>query len=463
MHQSRFSWFRMTTICLALLLEGMCSSSINVQIGDIRESLGPGRIELGLIVSTFLVAYAGLLPAAGGLVDAWNRRTVFLVGVATFGVGCLLCASAVGPWMLIGGRFVQGAGAALSAPAALALITSGLPAGSTRNRAVALYGAMGAAGFSLGLVVPGFVVARYGWRVSFLMFVPVVLAVLVLTYGVRCAPTNDRRRVDLVGAAFLTVILMVALHGIGGIGTSPGWLLGAEILVVVALATGLRRRGGVVGFPAQVMRLPVVRSSCAGLAAVFAGVVSSMYVVSLGLQLRDGADAAEVGLTILPQPIAFSVLSGFGARLVTRFGPGAVMNAGMLLVAVALAHLGIAAGRLPTFAGVLPAMTLIGAGLALSYPAASIGAVDAAPADHRGTTAGLLTTWQNVGGATGIALVTALALVPEPAARTDSARGVYVSAGLVVIGGLAARILTTRSRSPLAERHLHACPARHRA
>lgn len=444
--RSGYSWLRTTIICLALLLEGMSSSSINVQVSAVRDALEPGRVELGLIASAFLLAYAGLLPVAGRLVDAWNRRTVFLLGVGLFGVGCLVCASAPAGWLLIAGRFVQGVGAALSAPAALALITADLPEGAHRNRAVALFGAMGAVGFSLGLVLPGFVVAQYGWRISFLVFVPVVLVVLAVTWTVRAAPPAERQPVDLLGSALLTGLLLVGMHTIGGIGSSPNWLLGVESVLVAALAVVLVRRGGVGGFPARVVRSPRVLACCVGLAAVFAGVLASMYIVSLGLQEQYGADAFAVGLAILPQPIAFSVLSGLGGRLVTRFGSNLVLGAGLLLTASALVYLGLAAFTLPPVAGMLPAMALVGAGLALCFPAASIGAVNAAPAEYRGTTAGLLTTWQNVGGATGLALVTALALVPEPGGDTGPVPGMYVSAAFILLGGLAALAIAVRSR-----------------
>src|SRR5690606_17793626 len=114
------------------------------------------------------------LPVAGRLTDLRDPRHVFTVGVALFGVGSVVCALATGPLLVLAGRSVQGIGAALSAPAAMVLITRG-HAERARAKAVALYGAMGAAGFSLGLVLPGLVVSTWGWRASFLVLVPIVL------------------------------------------------------------------------------------------------------------------------------------------------------------------------------------------------------------------------------------------------------------------------------------------------
>lgn len=442
------SRFQTIVICLALLLEGMSSSSINVQVAAVRDTLGVGSVGLGLVASAFLIAYAGLLPMAGRLVDAWDRRRVFLVGVALFGLGSVLCAVSVHGGMLVTGRFVQGAGAALSAPAALALITYGLPQGATRNRAVAIYGAMGAAGFSLGLVLPGFVVDAFGWRAGFAVLLPVVLVVLAVAWRVPGGTTDARQRVDLVGAALLTAALMVAVYTIGGIATQRSLVTAGQGMLLLFLVLLLARRGGVAGFPSGIVLKPRVLAACVALAAVFAGAIASYYVLSLALQELHGRGALEVGLALLPNPVAFALLAGFGARLVTRFSAERVLAGGMVLIAASIAFLAVRGLDTHPLVGMLPAQVGIGAGLALSFPAASIWAVDAAPAEFRGTTASLLTTWQNVGGATGLALVTALGVVPTLAGATEAGPGLAVCSLVVVAGGALAWLITVLAGSP---------------
>ncbi|WP_419993873.1 MFS transporter [Streptomyces boninensis] len=441
------AWWRTTVISLALLLEGMSSSSINVQVAEIAAEFRPGPALLSLVVTAFLVGYAGLLPVAGRLGDARDRRAVFLSGVALFGAGCTLCALAPGAWVVAAGRFVQGAGAALSAPAALALITAGLPAGARRNRVVALFGAMGAAGFSLGLVLPGFVVTWLGWRAGFAILLPVVLLVLAVCSRLSPAAGKAPQRVDWTGAALLTAALLLAVHAVAGTGGSAAWLVAAEFAAAGAAGAALVRRGGIDGFPAAAVRAPRVLACCVALAAVFAAVLGSMYVISLELQLGRSVDPFRVSLLILPQPVAFSLLSAYGARIVTRLGVGRALAAGMALILLALGLLAASDEGVRPAYGVLPAMVLTGAGLALCFPAATIGAVDAASEHCRATVSGVVTTWQNVGGAGGMALLTALALVPRPGAVGPAGPGMLVAAGFLLVGGAAAWLVARGRRA----------------
>ncbi|KQZ66475.1 MFS transporter [Nocardioides sp. Root151] len=442
---------RTLVVCLALFLEGMSSSAINVQIGAVEGEFAPGPVELQLIAGVFLISYAGLLPLAGQLVDRSNRRTLFHLGVVLFGLGSLACALAPAAAFLVVGRFTQGAGAALSAPAALALITAGLPEGPARNRAVTTYGAMGAVGFSTGLVVPGALVTALGWRSSFLVLVPIVLLVLAATWRIPPSVAHRSGRLDLPGALLLTVALGLALSLVSGVGSLTVGPLGAGAGVLVLLVGVLVRRGGVGGIPRSTFGRPRVLGAGLGLAAVFAGVLSSMFVLSLDLQAGGGMDAYEVGLLILPQPLAFSAASRAGAAAVGRHGPGRTLAVGMLLIATSLVLLATVT-RGPSEVRILIAMAAIGVGMALSFPAASIAAIDATPEALRGTTAGLLTTAQNVGGALGLAVVTALDVVPRE--HGDSATpGLLVAAALIVGGGLAA-VVAARTRAP---EGAHAC------
>ncbi|MBZ2197791.1 MFS transporter [Occultella gossypii] len=463
------SAFRTGVICLALLLEGMSSSSINVQIHAMASDLGLRGASVPIVVGAFLLAYAGCLPVAGRITDVWSRREVFRLGVVLFGVGCILCAVAPGAFLLVAGRLIQGAGAALSAPAALALITAGLGEGAARNRAVAIYGAMGAAGFSLGLVLPGFVVAQVGWRRSFVLLVPIVVAVLAVTARL-ATNTPAGGRVDVPGAMGLTAILILTMHALGGLGSTRVGFLAIELGLAAVVLAWLVRRGGVGDYPTAVLASRRIRAACLGLAGVYAAVLSSMLALSLGLQGQGDLDAFALGLLILPQPVAFTLTAGLGSRLVSRFGPARVMTAGAVVLAASLGYLAVVGVQPPWVATMLPAMAGIGVALGLAFPAASIAVVDAAAEVDRGTASSLLTTAQNVGGALGVAALTALALLPgtESAGAGDAAVapggpevGPALVAGIAMLGLAVAVAAAILGRSPRAARDGRAAgPAR---
>ncbi len=437
---------RTIIVCLALLLEGMSSSSINVQVHGIQAELGLGEAQLQLVVGAFLLAYAGFLPVAGRLADVASRRLVFRAGIVLFGLGCAACALATGGPMIIAGRLVQGLGAALSAPAALALITAGLGDGARRNRAVAIYGAMGAAGFSLGLALPGFVVAQLGWRASFLLMLPFVVVVLAATAGIATnAPAGGR--VDVAGAALLTGALVTAVHAIGGVGSSPPAVLAAEAIGVAVLVGALVLRGGLSGYPAGLLRHPGIVAACVAIAATYAAAVSTMFVLSLGLQVREELDAFELGLFLVPQPLAFALTAGLGSRLVSRLGAARVLAIGGLLLGGSLAAL-VATGTSPSWVtAVPPAMAGVGASLGMLFPAASIAVVDAAPQAHRGSAAGVLTAAQNVGGALGVAIMSALAVVPAAGNGVGVRPGMAIGVVMVLAGGIVVATFLARARA----------------
>lgn len=373
-----------------MLLEGLSSSSINVQTAAVRAEMAVGPFALQLVASAFLVAYAALLLPCGRLVDRTGARPVFLAGLALFGAGSALGALAPSIELLVLARVLQGGGAAMSTPAALALLTVGLAAGAERNRLVALFGAMGAVGFSAGLVLPGLLVTHAGWRSSFAVLVPVVAIVLVLTWRAPAGTVSSRR---------------------------PGW---PEVL--------------------QLLRRPGVRTGALALGGCFAGVLSSIYVLTLALQDWHGWDPFVVGLLVLPQPATFALGSPLGARCVARIGARSTIAVGLALIAASVAVLSSTGSDRPAAALVLVTMAGVGAGLALTYPAAVILAVDSSEEWLRGSAAAILTTAQNLGGSVGIALVTAMSLVPTAAAPGSLAVPLLVPAALLALTALPALI-----------------------
>ncbi|MCT9081067.1 MFS transporter [Streptomyces fulvoviolaceus] len=408
----RPTWIRLLVLCAAVLFEGMSLSGISIQLADIQRDLELPADRLQLVASAFLATYAGFLPAGGRFADRWGRRRMFRTGVAVFGAGSLAAALAQESLLLVVARAVQGLGAAATAPAAVALIVTAFPEGAARNRALGVFSAMGAAGFSLGVVLGGLLTAGTGWRGGFLLYVPLSLLVLVLA---RRLPADSGHaapgeRTGWAQPALLVAGLITTVYAVGrvGSGSIPAVAAvaaaGVSALVVFAIVQSRSRR------PLLPPGLATDRRMLAasiGLGGGFAAVTGAMFLVATALQDERGWSALDTGLGFLPQGLAVAALSTAAAGLANGRPPARPLLAGLAVLALGqLLYVTAPTGAYLT--GLLPAALLVGAGIALAYPAAALLASAAATARDQGAASGLLTTCQQAGSALGVAAVTAL-------------------------------------------------------
>ncbi|MFG2375679.1 MFS transporter [Streptomyces sp. NPDC048504] len=407
----RATWLRLLVLCTAVLFEGMSLSGINIQLADIRRDLALSPDRLQLVSSAFLAAYAGFLPAGGRFADRWGRRRMFRTGVTLFGAGSLAAALAQGPLLLVAARALQGLGAAVTAPAAVALIVTGFPEGTARNRALGVFSAMGAAGFSLGVVLGGLLTDGTGWRGGFLVYVP--LSLLVLALARRLPPDGTAVPAGRIGwaqPALLVAGLVTTVYAVGRAGTGSPTAVGAIAavgLAALALFGLVQSRSARPLLPPRLAtdRRMVAASLCLG--GGFAAITGAMFLVATDLQDERGWSPLDSGLAFLPQGLAVALLSTGAARLADRRPPSRLLLAGLaVLVLGQLAYVTVPSGTYATH--LLPAALLVGAGIAIAYPAAALLASAAAPAVDQGAASGLLTTCQQAGGALGVAAVTAL-------------------------------------------------------
>ncbi|MFD5326750.1 MFS transporter [Streptomyces sp. NPDC127092] len=409
----RRAWTALLVLCTAVLFEGMSLSAINVQLAGIRAGLSLGPDRLQLVAGAFLVAYAGLLLAGGTAADRWGGRRVFLAGVAVFGAGSLGAALAQGAFSLVAARAVQGAGAAITAPAAVSLIVASFPEGSPRNRALGVFSAMGAVGFSLGVVTGGLLTAGFGWRGGFVLYVPLTLLVLVVGGRVlkpSAAPAAARRPLPYGSALLVTGGLAALVHGVGRVGSASfaevGAVAGTGLLAVLAFLA-VQRRAASPLLPLGLVTDRRMAAACVALGGAFAGITGAMFLVATDLQDRQGLSALAAGLAFLPQGIAVGVLSTPAARLADRRPPTLLLLSGLAVITAGqLLYTTVWSGAYVTH--LLPAALLVGAGIAVAYPAAVMLAGVAATRENQGTASGTLVTCQQAGGALGVAVVTGI-------------------------------------------------------
>jgi EmrB/QacA subfamily drug resistance transporter len=454
---TKLAWGTLLVLCGALFLDALDVSMIGVALPSIRSSLGLSTSSLQWVVSAYVLGYGGFLLLGGRAADLLGRRKVFLIALAVFVVASTLGGLADDGTVLIVTRFIKGMSAAFTAPAALSIITTTFAEGPARNRALAIFTATGATGFSLGLVIGG-LLTELGWRWVF--FLPAPVALVVLVAGLRLVPRDKivrgvRKSFDITGAVTMTgamlllVFTLVEAPSAGFISVRTiGSLLGAAAILAVFIAQERRSASPLV-------RLGILRSGSLvranlGAMSLFGSWIGFQFVVTLYLQVLRGWSALETGLAIFPAGLIVAVVSPRMGTLIGRFGVTRLILAGLVsLTAGYILFLPItlessyALGMLPTF-------VLAGIGFALAFGPLNVAATAGVAAEEQGLAGGLLNTSFQFGGAVVLAIVTAVNNANTGAGAGAQAvldgfhAAIYVSVAAALVGIVA---MTRRRRA----------------
>jgi MFS family permease len=418
-------WGLLAVLCGVLFLDGLDVSMVGMALPSIDSDLGLTTSQLQWIVSGYVLGYGGFLLLGGRASDLLGRRRVLLIALAVFTVASALGGVVSDGTLLVITRFLKGVSAAFTAPAGLSIITTRFAEGPERNRALSIYTATGASGFSLGLVAGG-LLTELGWRWTFLLPVPVALVLLAL--GPRYLPRDrvervGRRSFDIPGALTLTAGMLLLVRTIVE-APDQGWGA-AETIVGFGLAPALlaafvaiERRA-----TAPLVRLGILRSAPLlranlGMMALFGAYVGFQFVITLYLQATNGWSPVETALAFLPAGILVAVGSPRLGPLVDRYGPARVIAAGATASLLGYA-LVLRLDTLPDYAGVLlPTVLLIGIGFMLLFPTLNIQATSGVENHEQGLASGLVQTSFQVGGAIGLAIVTAV-VAAQAGSSTD--------------------------------------------
>jgi EmrB/QacA subfamily drug resistance transporter len=436
-------------------------SIVNVALPSIQRELGFSTSSVQWIVTGYAITFGGFLILGGRAADLFGRRRMFSVGLLLFSVASLAGGLAHDPVLLVSSRVVQGVGAAIVAPAALSLITTGFAQGPARNRAIGLYGATSSIGFVAGQVLGGVLVQFTSWRAVFLVNVPVGLLAVLLTPRLigRVREARTTRSLDVGGAVLITISVAALVFAIAQV-TVLGWSSPAVLVaVVLAIAAAFafyaveRRHPDPLVRP-ELLRLPDVRkaSTMNLLLGLWNG--GEMIVLSLYLQQVLHYSPLATGLVIAPQGIIGFGAGATGARLARRIGVRRVL---MLTSAVAtigflvLTRLPVGGDYNPILAAVMP-VGFGTAGTAFGTMVIASGSV----ADHeQGVVGGVINTSRQVGAAIGAALLPAVA---ESVDRSGATASVGGDRAAMLIAALAAAVATA-----VAWRDRREAPARPRA
>jgi EmrB/QacA subfamily drug resistance transporter len=447
-------------LCGAIFLDAMDVSMIGVALPSIREDLGLSTSTLQWVVSGYVLGYGGFLLLGGRAADLFGRRRMFLFGLGVFVVFSALGGFADSGALLITTRFVKGISAAFTAPAGLSIITTSFEEGPARNKAIAIYTATGATGFSLGLVFGG-LLTEIGWRWVFFLPAPVALAALVA--GIRLVPADSpiaraARSFDLAGAVTLTATMLLLVFTVVeapdvGWGSARTLASFAGVAALMAAFVAIERRTS-----APLVRLGILRSASLVQANIGAMLLIGswfgfQFIATLYMQQLRGWSPLKTGLAIFPGGLLVALLAPRMAPLVMRFGTRRLITAGMVSAALGYAFfmpIGLESSYVSTL---LPTVLFAGFGFALAYGPLNIAATNGIAAQEQGLASGLVSTSFQFGGALMLAITTAVNTANagtdgSPQALLDGFQAAVVVS--VIAAALGAVVTGVRGRRQLA-------------
>jgi NTE family protein len=432
--------------CAGAFLAFLDTTIVNIAFPDISASFsGADRDALSWVLDGYFVVIAALLVPAGGLADRYGHKRIFLIGIAGFTTASLLCALAPSLETLIAARVLQGMGAALIAPASLAIVLDSFPP-ERRAAGVGLWGAAAAAAAAVGPTLGGALVELNDWRLVFLVNLPLGVAIVWLgSKRLLARPPRDSRLPDLPGAAMLAAGLAVLTLGIIE-GNDWGWGAPATLACFVASALLI---AGVVLRSTRHPR-PIVEPELFADRAFRIGNLGTLlfsaafFSIVLGnvlfLTSVWGYSVLMAGLATLPGPAWSTVTAGPAGKLADRHGHRAVIVPGAILFAAGVMVLR-SAGAEPDWLGVwLPGATLTGIGIGLAFPTLGSAAVRDIPDERFATASAVNAAFRQIGAVLGTALLITIVGTPLTLADTlASADRAYLFAA---IAGLVAGAIT---------------------
>ena len=413
--------------CLSMFLVGLDTTIVNVGLPAIGRGLGVGTRGLEWTVDAYTLVLASLLVSSGALADRFGRRRVFQSGLVVFGAASLLCAMAPSVGVLIEARALQGIGASMLSPVALAIVVNAMPDPKERAQAIGVWASVFGLSMAAGPVTGGALIEGLGWRSVFWINAPVIVAALVLsTVFVPESRAPRARRLDLPGQALLTVVIGVSV-GVLIEGPHLGWTSPAALVAyafaalaaVVFVRVEVRRPEP--QMDPRLFRRPVFSSAVLGAVAVFVALNVTLLLNTLYLQHTRGWTPLAAGVATLPMAVGATVCAPVSGRLVGRIGPrlplalaGGFITAGGLCLVGLDQHTDV---RL-----LLLAYLLIGIGFGFANAPITNTAVSGLPPARAGVAGAITSTARQFGSALGIAVAGGLVAGAGPARLAHASR-----------------------------------------
>jgi EmrB/QacA subfamily drug resistance transporter len=461
MASARRKWYGLALLLLVQFMVVLDIAIVNVALPSIQTDLGVSQENLQWVISAYALFFGGFLLLGGRAADLLGRRRLFLAGIVVFTLASLVSGLAWSEESLIGARALQGLGAAIISPALLSILTTTFEEGRERNTALGAWGAVGAFGAVGGVLAGGILTDLLSWEWIFFVNLPIGIAAFALT-PILIDESRDARAesYDIPGAVLVTgglVALVYAITQANDYGWTSletiGFFAASAVLLGAFLVWESRAKDPLMPF--SIFRLrTLVGANIAGL--IMGTAMFGMFLMlTLYMQQVLGYSPLRTGVAYLAVAGTAIVWSALAAQLVTRVGVKPVLVAGMASLSAGLIYFTQVSVGGSYLGDLLPGFLLIAVGLGFSFVPISIAALAGVQPSEAGLASGLINTSQQIGGALGIAALSAIATsttsdeiaggTPVALALTDGFQGAFVAgAAVALVGVLVAAFVVSR-------------------
>ena len=409
-------WFVLVLVCIAQFMVILDATIVNVALPSIQHGLHFTASSLQWVVNAYTLIFGGFLLLGGRASDLLGRQRLFVAGVIVFTIASLINGIATSSGMLIGGRALQGLGAALVSPAALSIVTTTFAEGAERTKALGIWSSIAAGGGAVGLVLGGLLTETLSWRWVFFINLPIGIAaaLLSLRYIRNTRAENEPDTADVAGAVTVTGGLLVLVYGIVkaqaygwasgktlGLGALALALLGAFVVIELRSKAPLIRLG--------ILRLRSLSASNIAMLFVASGLFAMFYFAGIYLQEIRHYGPLKAGLSFLPFTFGIVIGAVASQQLIRRIGIRAVVFIGLTLGSLGLLYFTQLTTHSTYLADVFPSVAVMSIGMGMTFVPLTLLATTNVDVEDAGLASGLFNTSQQVGGALGLAVLSTLA------------------------------------------------------
>lgn len=445
-------WVILALLAVAQFMVVLDIAIVNVALPSIARDLHFAGNDLQWVITAYTLTFGGFLLLGGRAADLYGRKLIFTAGVALFTIFSLLCGLAQTDTQLILARAAQGLAGAIMSPAALSIVLAEFREGKERNTAMGVWAAVASGGAAAGVLLGGVLTQYLDWRWNFFVNVPVgAIVVFISLYLLpkHIGEEHKKLKLDLPGAVLATAGLMSLVYGLSR-APNDGWdsmTVWGFIAAGVALLAGFIVNEKAVKQPLMPLEIFRIRNVLGGNIAfvVIASTLFSMFFfLTLYIQTVLGYSPVKTGFSFLPVTFIVAVISGIVANLVAKIGYKPPMTLGPIVIAVGLFVISwtMEVGG-DYWRNVFPGLAIFAAGMGLIFVSGTLAATSGVPKHFSGLASGVLNTSQQVGGAIGLAILSAVAFstitsqiaagAPQGAAQiTGYKDGIRVAIGLAM-------------------------------